>query len=170
MTKDKLFELTIKKPDGDIYQRVKNDWDSLAKPIDGLGDFEDIICRVGSIMGKAPDDISKKVLVIFCSDNGVVEEGVSQTGKEVTAKVASLMGKNLSTVGRMTAGYPLDIIPVDIGMDCENTPEGVFPRKIRNVTGNILKESAMSEEECLKAIEMGIEIAKLCKDRGYHIS
>ena len=64
--------------------------------------------------------------------------------------------------------YPIEIIPVDIGMDCDETPAGVLPRKVGHITGDILKEAAMSEEDCLKAIEIGIDIAKMCKDKGFH--
>ena len=170
MTKEELFTIKIDKPDEKVYERVKECWDGLAKPLDGLGDFEEILCRIGAMEGKVPEDISKKVLVIFCADNGVVAEGISQTGSEVTAKVAALMGKNQSTVGRMTSGYPLRILPVDMGMDCEGTPEGVFPGKIRKKTGNILREEAMSSEEALAAIETGIKMAEKCKNEGFHIA
>lgn len=170
MLKQDLFEIRIDDPDKKSYELVKRKWDSLAKPLDGLGDFEEIICRIGSVTGQIPDDISRKVLVIFCADNGVVQEGVSQTGKEVTTMVASLMGDNASSVGRMTKNYPIEIIPVDIGMDCDETPAGVLPRKVGHITGDIQKEAAMSEEDCLKAIEIGIDIAKMCKDKGFHIA
>lgn len=165
-----LFTLKIEEPSTATYELVKNKWDALAKPLDGLGDFEELICKIGSITGEIPEDISRKVLVIFCADNGVVQEGVSQTGKEVTAMVASLMGENASSVGRMTKNYPIEIIPVDIGMDCDETPSGVLPRKVKRITGDILREAAMSEEDCLKAIETGIEIAGMCKEKEFHIA
>ena len=169
MNKVELFTIKIDDLNQTAYHQVKKNWDALAKPLDGLGDFEEIICRIGGIIGAVPEDISRKGLVIFCADNGVVQEGVSQTGKEVTTQVAALMGENASSVGRMTKNYPLEIIPVDIGMDCDETPAGVLPRKVQRVTGDILKESAMSEEDCLKAIETGIEVAQICKDKGLHM-
>ena len=170
MLKQDLFSIKIEEPDRAVYDQVKRKWDALAKPLDGLGDFEDIICRIGAITGHVPEELSKKVLVIFCADNGVVREGVSQTGKEVTGMVASLMGENASSVCRMTKNYPLEIIPVDIGMDSDETPAGVLSRKVQRITGDILKEPAMSEVDCLKAIETGIDIAKMCREKGFHIA
>ena len=170
MLKQDLFTINIDDLNKTMYDQVKKNWDALAKPLDGLGDFEEIICRIGGITGEVPKYISRKALVIFCADNGVVREGVSQTGKEVTTMVAALMGENASSVGRMTKNYPIEIIPVDIGMDCDDTPAGVLPRKVQHITGDILIEAAMSEEDCLKAIETGIEIATMCKDRGFHIA
>ena len=39
----------------------------------------------------------------MCADNGVVEEGISQSGSEVTLAVAKAMGENKSSVCRMAA-------------------------------------------------------------------
>ena len=170
MKKQDLFTIKIDDLNQIVFDETKKKWDALAKPLDGLGDFEEIICRIGGIQGAVPEDISRKGLVIFCADNGVVQEGVSQTGKEVTSMVAALMGENASSVGRMTRNYGLEIIPVDIGMDCDETPAGVLPRKVKRITGDILKEAAMSEEDCLKAIETGMEVARICKEKGFHIA
>ena len=76
-----LYTIKIEEPSTATYELVKNKWDALAKPLDGLGDFEELICKIGSITGEIPEDISRKVLVIFCADIGVVQECVSQTGK-----------------------------------------------------------------------------------------
>lgn len=37
--------------------------------------------------GTSQIDLTKRALVIMCADNGVVEEGVTQTGQDVTAVV-----------------------------------------------------------------------------------
>lgn len=166
MTKKELFDIRIDKPSKEVHESTKRCFDALAKPIDGFGRFEDMICRIASVQDTTEPDISKKALVIMCADNGVVAEGVSQCGSDVTLSVARLMAKNESTVGIMTKGYPLDIIPVDIGIDSDEKIEGLVDAKIRKGTGDIAKESAMTESECLAAISEGIRIAKLCSDKG----
>ena len=151
----------------EIYEIAKKRWDSIAKPVDGLGDLEGIICRIASIQGKVIPDISKKALVIMCADNGVVSEGVSQTGKGVTREVAALMGKRRSSVGVMSAGYPLDIFTYDVGIDSDDTPEGVIDRKICRGTADFLKEPAMSSGQCRDAMDTGVEIVRQCSEKGY---
>ena len=146
MTESKLFDIRIDEPSAPIYSRAKERFDSLAKPVDGLGRFEDIICRIAAIRGSVMPDISNKCLVIMCSDNGVVDEGVSQTDRSVTAEVAALMGKNKSSVGAMTYVCPVKIFPVDIGIDCDERIEGVLDRKIARGTGNISKEPAIIDK------------------------
>lgn len=166
MTKDELFEIEIKRPSKEIYKSAKKALDLLAKPIDGFGRFEDMICRIASIQETVTPSVSDKALVIMCADNGVVSQGVSQCGSEVTLSVAKLMGSRASTVGIMTKDYPVDIIPVDIGIASDEKIDGVIDAKIKKGTDDIAKKSAMTEEECLAAIEKGINIAVLCKKNG----
>ena len=167
MTKEELLLLKPDKCDEALFKKAKKRWDRLAKPLDGLGRLEEVICRIASIQRKEEPDITKKALVIMCADNGVVAEGVSQTDKEVTADVAALMGHDKSSVGIMTASYPIDIITVDVGIDSHDRLEGVVCKKVAYGTGNIRHEAAMSEEQCLEAIFVGIDMIKQCADREY---
>ena len=150
----------------EIYELAKKRWDSIAKPVDGLGELEGIICRIASIQGRIIPEISKKALIIMCADNDVVSEGVSQTGKSVTREVATLMGKRLSSVGVMSAGYPLDIFTYDVGIEGD-TPEGVINKKICRGTADFLKEPAMSAVQCREAIDTGIDAVRRCCEKGY---
>lgn len=169
MKKDELFSLEIKQPDAEIKKASESVWDHIAKPIDGLGEFEEMISRIAAIEGKVFPDTSRRALIIMCADNGVVKEGVSQTDSGVTADVATLMGKRKSSVGIMTKDGQTDIFVYDIGICSDDTPEGVINKKIRKGTANFLKSKAFETDECLKAIETGIEAVKKCKDEGYTI-
>lgn len=171
MTEEELFKICVRKPDRAVHDMAKERFDSLAKPLDGLGIFEDMICRIAAVQQKAVPDISKKALVIMCADNGVVSEGVTQTGKEVTAEVAALMANDMSSAGVMarylaSRSVPVDIIPVDIGIDKEGSIPGLVYKRVARGTGNIAVETAMGRSECLAAISCGIDLAKDCHDKG----
>ncbi|MDE6844921.1 MAG: nicotinate-nucleotide--dimethylbenzimidazole phosphoribosyltransferase [Lachnospiraceae bacterium] len=155
--------------DEKIYRKVLQNWDAIAKPLDGMGRFETITAQIGAVMGSDEIDISKKAVIIMCADNGIVEEGISQSGQEVTAAVAEQMGKGLSSVGRMAASIGADTIPIDIGINHEEPISGVFDRKIRCGTRNFSKEPAMTEEEAVRAIKAGIEVVSDCKTKGYRL-
>lgn len=165
----KLLNISIKRADEDIYRLSKEKWDAVAKPIDGLGCFEDMVCKVASMRGTVSPGYKKKALIIMCADNGVVKEGVSQTGQEVTRDVAALMGNRRSSVGIMTKDYPLDIFVYDVGINSKDTPEGVKDAKVRRGTADFLEEPAMTEEETLKAVSIGIDAVKECTEKGYDI-
>ena len=162
-------QIKIAGPDENARSLVKKHWDALAKPLDGMGSFETITAQIGAIQGTEQMDIRKKAVLIFCADNGIVEEGVSQTGQEVTAAVAKSMARKGSSVCKMAESIGAGTIPVDIGICSEEIIPGVLDRKVRSGTRNFLKEPAMTEEETVRAIAVGIELVRDCKKQGYQI-
>ena len=164
-----LTKLVIHKPDEKTYAGSKDRWDSIAKPIDGLGDLEEMISRIAAMQGKIIPDISRRALVVMCADNGVVSEGVTQCDKSVTLDVAKLLCKGQSSVCVMTEGTDVDIIPVDIGIDSDEVIPGIRNKKVCRGTGNIATEPAMSPDQCLRALEAGMEIMEICARKGYDI-
>ncbi|MBO6015202.1 MAG: nicotinate-nucleotide--dimethylbenzimidazole phosphoribosyltransferase [Lachnospiraceae bacterium] len=169
MTIDELFSIKIDQPETKIRALSKQKWDALAKPIDGLGDFEELVCRIAAIKGTVSPGPLKKALIIMCADNGVVKEGVSQTGQQVTYDVTALMGERKSSVGILTQNYPLDILVCDVGVNCADTPGGVIDKKVCRGTADFVKEPAMSSAQCLAAISAGIELVKECRDKNIDI-
>lgn len=153
----------------EIYLRTKQKWDTLAKPIDGLGAFEDIICRIAAISGDEElNCMDRSALVIMCADNGVVDEGISQTTQDVTASVAKKMGKGESSACRMAAYSGTDTFVYDIGMICDEEYEGVDATyKVGYGTRDIFLEPAMSEDELRACLQAGERIVKDLKDKGY---
>ena len=129
MTLDELLAIQIEQPDQQVRNAAKERWNRIAKPLDSLGTFEDLLCRIAAVQQTLQPDIHKKALIIMCADNGIVAEGVSQSGREVTAMVASLMGRQKSSVGILTKDDPMEYFVYDVGMACKDTPAGVnsFP-------------------------------------------
>ncbi len=148
-----------------VYEAVMEHWDSVAKPIDGLGDLERILARIGSIQGVAAPRIKNRSLLVFLSDNGIVDEGVSQCGSEVTHAVAEAMSENESTVCVMAKGAKVDVVPVDIGMKGEAV-KGLIYSRIREGTNDFYKEPAMERQEALDAIGTGYSEAQKIIEKG----
>lgn len=169
LTRNDLENLTVTTPDQGICQKILDNWDHVAKPIDGLGKFESLTAQIGAIQGTELIDISKKAVIIMCADNGIVEEGISQSGQEVTLAVAKNMAVRKSSVGKMAASINADTIPVDIGINYPEKIPGVLDRKIRCGTRNFRKEPAMTEKEAIQAIFTGIEMVSDCSKKGYQI-
>ncbi|MDD3794892.1 MAG: nicotinate-nucleotide--dimethylbenzimidazole phosphoribosyltransferase [Lachnospiraceae bacterium] len=144
-------------------------WDSLCKPLRGLGRLEEMVVRLAGIQGTATPECSKRAVVIMGADNGVVEEGVSQTGSEVTAQVLENMGEKKSSVCVMSRILNADVIPVNIGMNTDGRHPAVRNLAVRHGTGNIAKGPAMSREECIQAIETGISVTGELKEQGYDL-
>lgn len=169
MNTDEIKNLKITEIDNSIYKYVSHKWDTISKPLDGFGDFEKIISKIHAIIGEKEISEFKKATVIFCADNGIVEEGVSQCSNENTYLVAKLLGEGKSSASTLARFAGTDIVTVDVGIDCEDALPGVIQRKTRRGTRNFLKEDAMTLEETLYAIEIGINIVGELKSKGYHI-
>ena len=144
-------------------------WDSLAKPLGSLGLLEDTIVQIAALTGNADIDLSRRALLVFCADNGVVARGVTQTDSSVTAAVARALAAGESTVCHMARIANCRVIPVDMGiLDFPGAP-GVLNRRIRNGTGDITQGPAMSREECVEAIQTGMELVREQKEAGVSI-
>lgn len=169
MADEAFEELSVSTPDQEIYEKVLKNWDAIAKPLDGLGRFETLTARIGAILGTDQIDLSRKAVVIMCADNGIVAEGVSQSGQEVTTAVVRQMAKGASSVGKMAALIGADTIPTDIGMSGTERIPDVLDRKIRCGTNNFRSEPAMTESEAVRAIGTGIGMVSECKRKGYRI-
>ena len=168
-SREELGQLEICIPDEQMEKQVLKNWDAVAKPLDGMGRFETLTAQIGGMTGSDRIDISKKAVIIMCADNGIVEEGVSQSGQEVTVAVAKAMAKKQSSVCRMAEVIGADTIPVDIGINRTTPIEGVLDRKIRCGTRNFRIERAMTEEEAIRAIAVGIDMVYACRQKGYRI-
>ena len=156
----------IIKPDEEAKKRVKARLDNIAKPLDSLGVFEDVLCKIGAI--KRDDNIylNKRALVVMCSDNGVVEEGVSQSDSSVTLSVVKNMSKRKSSVMVMCDKTGIDTYVVDVGVDSDEEVTGIINKKIQRGTKNFTLEEAMTDEDTMKAINVGISMVEdLAKDK-----
>jgi nicotinate-nucleotide--dimethylbenzimidazole phosphoribosyltransferase len=156
----------IKPANSQTMKESKLRWDSIAKPLNSLGKLEEAVIKIAGITDTNQVNIEKKALIIMCADNGVVEEGVTQTGQEVTAIVAeNFLNKKASA--SIMAGYTnTDIFPVDIGIARDTN---IINKKIAYGTKNFAKEPAMTKEEAREAIEIGINMAGELKSKGYQM-
>ena len=138
----------IKPLDHNAMEIAQKRWDSIAKPLHSLGKLETLLIQIAGITGNAEVDLSRRGLIAMCADNGVVEEGVTQTGQEVTAIVA-------------------EIFPVDMGMVTDTKVR--TDHKIAYGTQNMTKGPAMTREQAVKGLEAGIDMVRELNDKGYRI-
>ncbi len=151
-------------------QAARVRWDSIAKPLGSLGLLEDAVAQIAGITGSPNVDLSKRCVAIFCADNGVVAQGVTQSGQEVTAIVAENFTKGKTSVCAMARAAHADVVPVDIGIAREMRAPGLLGRKVRLGTADLTQGPAMTREETVQALEAGISLAGELKVQGYQIA
>ena len=165
MTLDDTIQ-AVTGPDEAAAEAAREHWDSLAKPLGSLGALEDAVTKIAALTGSADVRLTRRSLLVFCADNGVVAQGVSQSGPDVTAAVAAALGSGTSTVNYMARAVNCAVFPVDMGiLDFAGCP-GVLDRRVRNAAGDISLGPAMTREECVRAIETGVDLVRMRRDAG----
>lgn len=159
----------IEAADISAMEQARKRWMSVGKPLFSLGRLEDAVIKIAGIKGTPDYRLDKKGLIIMCADNGVVEEGVTQTGQEVTAIVAKNFTKGMASVSLMSKVAGVDVRPVDIGMKTDVAGLTQSERKVAYGTRNFADEPAMTEEEVWKAIRIGMDLVSEMKEQGYEI-
>ena len=102
----------------------------------------------------------------MCGDHGVVEEGVTQCGNEVTAVCAASIAEGHSNINAVAACYGIDVLAVDVGIAQEVWAEKLVSRNIAHGTRNMTRGAAMTEEEVRRAVSVGMDIVRELKENG----
>lgn len=142
-------------PDNKAGQEAKQRFDNVAKPVGSLGKFEDLIIKIAEMTGTADVDIKRRAVAVFCSTNGIVEEGVSSSPNEVTRIVADNVANGMSSINAMARVEKADVFMIDMG--------------IGSPTRNFASEPAMTEKELQMAVEKGRLKAHELYEEGYRI-
>ncbi len=157
-------------PAPEVEQAIRRAWDRVAKPLDAMGDFEAILARIGAINRDVSGGVGRKALAVFCADNGIVEEGISQSGQEITLAVARSLGLGRSSAATMAKALGVRVFAVDVGINSRHTPEGVEAAKVAAGTANFLRGPAMEPAQAWAAMEAGWAKAGACKRQGYQLA
>lgn len=160
---------SIQPPDSKAAEEAQKWLDNLTKPLGSLGMLEDIGIKMAGITGKVHNKIEKKNIVIMCADNGVFDEGVSGCPQSITALVTNNFTRGITGVCVLSGYESSDITVVDIGVDFDFNNPKILNRKIAYGTKNMAKGPAMTREECIRAIETGIEITDRLVSEGYNL-
>lgn len=150
-------------------EAAKKQWDNILKPLNSLGNLETVVSRIAGIQRSKNVDISKRAVAVMCADNGVVAQGVAQSDSSITAILAENFTKGTTTVCTMAKYIGVDVVPVDIGINNKLDTSGILDCAVMRGTNDITSGAAMSREQAIKAIEVGINIAVNLKERGYKL-
>ncbi len=143
--------------------------DMLTKPKGSLGRLEEMAARLYAVQGGVtPLAVDPARIITVAADHGVTEEGVSASPAIVTRQqVLNFLnaGAGISVLCRANA---IDHQVVDAGVAGDEFPDHpiLVRHKIAPGTANLAKGPAMSREECLAALELGISLAETARAQG----
>lgn len=143
--------------------------DNLIKPQRSLGKVEDIAIQLAGITGDVFPNVDNKAIICMAADNGVYEEGVAVAAQSVTNLMTSFISQGITGVGVFAKQAGAKIVVVDVGVIGEVKEKKVINRKIKEGTNNMVIGPAMTREEAIRAIEVGIDIASKEIENGVNL-
>lgn len=150
----------VKGLDMESVRLAQEELDRKMKPQGSLGVIEKIAIKMAGIYGYPVKSVDKRCHIVASADNGVIEEGISSCPLEYTRIVSEAMLNKIACIGLFTKRLGVEFNLVDVGIK-ESIPRdypNLYNRNVRKGTNNFYKEPAMSREECLKAIEIGMNM------------
>ncbi|MEV6008511.1 nicotinate-nucleotide--dimethylbenzimidazole phosphoribosyltransferase [Streptomyces sp. NPDC051976] len=143
---------------GEAWERQKR----MTKPAGALGMLEIISAQLSGLSRQCPPPIPEPAAVaIFAGDHGVHAQGVTAWPQEVTGQMVAnfLGGGAVCNAFANQVGAEVCVIDVGVASELPSTP-GLLPRKVRFGTDDFTVGPAMTREDVLRAIEVGIETAR----------
>lgn len=165
-----MITFPIEKPDISLAPALEDKINNLTKPKGSLGTLEKIALQIGLIQQTLSPALHHPVNVIYASDHGIADEGVSKSPKEVTRQVIHNFlngGAGVCFLARQH-GFELKIVDGGVDFDFPSIPR-LIDRKIRKGTRNFLYEAAMTQEEMELALQYGADIVSDCYREGCNV-
>lgn len=159
MTEQELKTLPIAPADNAAMEKARQRQAELAKPPGSLGKLEDYSIRLAGITGNVKNEIEKCRVIVLAADNGVTAEGVSSAPTSVTLSQVINMTRHITGMSSLAYYFGNEVVVADLGIDTDRKIPGVLNRKIRRSTGNIAKERAITRQQVLDAIAVGLDLA-----------
>jgi len=150
-------------------EKARERQDQLTKPAGSLGVLEEISIKLAGITGKVMNNVDNKTVVVMAGDHGIVDEGVSAFPREVTPQMVANFIHGGAAINVLSRHVGAKVVVVDVGVAVPIEDASVVSRKVKSGTANFAKEPAMTRDEAVKALEVGIEIAHQEIDKGANL-
>lgn len=151
----------------EFFEKAQSRLDILTKPQGSLGQLEQFAARLVAIYEDVMPELPKKAVFVFAGDHGVAEEGVSAFPAEVTPQMVLNFLRGGAGINVLARHAGADVLVIDAGVnynfvDCP----GLIQKKVVSGTKNCAKGPAMTRDEAIQAINVGISLAHEYAKKG----
>ncbi len=161
---------TIRPLDNQAMEASRARQDNLTKPQGSLGRLEHLAIKIAGIRREARPVLEKKAIIVMAADHGVAEEGVSAYPQEVTRQMLHNFAQGTAAINVLARLIGARVVVADIGVKSDMGPcQGIVNRKVAPGTRNIARGPAMTREQALQAIGVGIDVVQTEVARGLDI-
>jgi nicotinate-nucleotide--dimethylbenzimidazole phosphoribosyltransferase len=142
-----------------LRSALRHKIDQKTKPLGALGQLEALALQIGLIQNSLTPRLNKPCLIVFAGDHGIAEAGVSAYPQAVTAQMVAnfLAGGAAISVFARQHGMELRVVDAGVNADLDSHP-ALVDAKIAKGTRNFLTDPAMTDRQCLQALQTGAEL------------
>ncbi|NRD70085.1 MULTISPECIES: nicotinate-nucleotide--dimethylbenzimidazole phosphoribosyltransferase [Psychrobacter] len=150
----------------DLRQQLQQIIDLKTKPLGALGRLETLALQLGMIQGTLTPNITQPQIRVFAADHGLTKHGTSAYPSAVTAQMVYNFLQGGAAINVLARQHNIELKVVDAGVDADfaSSPFKDHPQlldyKVRHGSRDALTEPAMTEQECLAALENGMNVVK----------
>ena len=150
----------------ELRQQLQQVIDLKTKPLGALGRLEALALQLGMIQETTTPQIHQPQIRVFAADHGLTKHGTSAFPSAVTAQMVYNFLQGGAAINVLARQHNIELKVVDAGVDADfsNSPFKDHPQlldhKVRHGSRDALTEPAMTEAECLAALEGGINVVK----------
>jgi len=153
-----------------VMKQVQTKVDLFLPPPRSLGHLGSMVSQYAAIMGQTRPPDLVPCMVVACADHGVARNGVSAYPVDTTLQMTRNYVLSKGASANAFANYcGADMVVVDVGVagDLSGIAE-LWQRKIAWGTQDFTTGPAMSREQAIQALEIGIEIVEDRVLQGYN--
>ncbi len=158
----------------DLVPEIMRKINTKTKPLGSLGRLEEIALKIAQIQDTLEPLLKNPSILIFAGDHGIAEEGVSCFPQEVTYQMVFNFLNGGAAINVFSNQHQIDLKVIDAGVKHNFNHNMInhhrfIQAKIGMGTRNFLKEKAMTTDDCLKAMQRGMEIVQDIQKSGCNI-
>jgi nicotinate-nucleotide--dimethylbenzimidazole phosphoribosyltransferase len=135
--------------------------DHLTKPLGSLGRLERLAVHLVGITRQARPRLQRRTAFVLAADHGVTAEGVSAYPASVTAEMVRNFARGGAAINVLARLTHANVVVVDVGVASELAADlPIQHRKIAFGTANFTHGPAMTHEQTLAAIDVGLGLTE----------
>jgi nicotinate-nucleotide--dimethylbenzimidazole phosphoribosyltransferase len=139
-----------------LQSSLQNKIDQKTKPLGSLGQLESLAVQIGLCLNSLNPSLDKPCIIVFAGDHGIVESGVSAYPQSVTAQMVANFLAGGAAISVFAKQHKLELVIVDAGVNAEmDNHLQLISAKIAKGTENFLNRPAMTNAQCIQAIQTG---------------
>lgn len=141
--------------------------DNLSKPLGSLHCFEQLARQIAGITGNPRPRNLRKSIILMASDQGVAAAAGQVDLPETTAQRIASFFQGSAAINVFAEHVSADVVLVDIGVAVDLPPlTAMRYEKVAYGTKDITQQAAMTEQQVVQAITVGINIAREAAANG----